>query len=333
MKHVLRVGLRNKSDFRTLGFIAAYFAVLAGAWRLDSRVALVCSAALLAWLAWINAIITHNVVHVPLWHSRSLNRLTQMALSMTYGFPVSDYVPGHNLSHHRYIQSRRDVMRTTKTRLPWNAANLVAFFFAVSVDVIRANARYAKFAHDVRPRWLRERRAEIVVSWGMTAALGVLDWRRMLLLWLLPHLAAVWGVTTVNYLQHDGCDTDDAHNHSRNFVGRLFNWFHFNAGFHGMHHMQPTLHWSLLRQAHAERLAPCTHPALDQPSLVLYVLRTFALERRRLRYDGQPVSLPAEGPDGDWISDPALGGSATAAARGRESGSESAMVNVTAEPP
>lgn len=298
-----RAALRYKSDVRTLGFIAAYFVVLACAWHAKSGLVLLGGAALLSWLAWINAIITHNIVHAPLWRSHTLNRLTRLALSLAYGFAVSDYIPGHNLSHHRHIQSRRDVMRTTKTRLPWNCANLLTFFFAVSVDVALANARYAAVARESRPKWFRERWQEIVASWGAMLALAVLDWRKALLLSVLPHLAAVWGITTVNYLQHDGCDPDHPHNHSRNFVGRWFNWFHFNAGFHGMHHMQPSLHWSLLPKAHAERLAPFIHPALDQRSLVVYLTRTFVLEVRRLRYDGEPVSLPVEGPDGDWIGE------------------------------
>ena len=40
------------------------------------------------------------------------NKLIQVFLSLTYGHPVSSYVPGHNLSHHKYTQSRKDVMNT-----------------------------------------------------------------------------------------------------------------------------------------------------------------------------------------------------------------------------
>src|SRR6185312_6085887 len=97
---------------------------------------------LLCWLSWINAVITHNVVHLPIWRSEALNRVTRGLLSLTYGFPVNEYVPGHNLSHHRYVQERRDVMRTTKARSAWNPVNLVTFFPSVAFDVMRANARY-----------------------------------------------------------------------------------------------------------------------------------------------------------------------------------------------
>jgi len=301
--------LRYRSDTRTLVFIAAYFVALGGAWSLSlarSGSVLVAVAAL-CWISWINAVITHNVVHVPLWRSAWLNKLTRAVLSLTYGFPVNEYVPGHNLSHHRYAQQRRDTMRTTKSRSRWNLANLVIFFPTVAFDVMRANARYVAAARDRRPGWYSERRAQVALAWGVKLALLALDWKKALLFVFVPHLGAVWGVTTVNYLWHDGCDADHPYDHSRNFVGKVFNWFHFNNGFHGMHHMDPGLHWSLLPERHTELVAPHIHPALVQRSLVLYLLRTFVLEWRRLRYDGSPLVLAPEAEDIDWTTSPAPG--------------------------
>jgi fatty acid desaturase len=295
--------VRNRADVRTICFVAAYFVALGLAWALPvARTGLTCGAvALLCWLSWINAVITHNVVHTPVWRSKALNRATRVALSLTYGFPVSDYVPGHNLSHHRYTQTRRDVMRTSKVRFRWNLLNLLALFPAVAVDVARANARYVRFARERRPDWVSARRLEVLVTWGVKLSLLALDWRKALLFVFLPHLGAVWGVTTVNFLWHDGCDAEHPYNHSRNFVGAFFNWFHFNAGYHGMHHHAPGLHWSLLPRRHAESLHPFIHPALEQRSLLLYLFRTFVLEGRRRRYDGAALVVPEEGPDEDWI--------------------------------
>lgn len=55
----------------------------------------------------------------------------QALLSLTYGHTVSTYVPGHNLSHHKYTQQPKDVMRTTKLRFNWNLWN--GLFFQQSV--------------------------------------------------------------------------------------------------------------------------------------------------------------------------------------------------------
>ncbi len=306
--------LRYRADLRTLAFIATYFVAVALAWQLPlgRSLAVAFAVGFLCWISWINAVITHNVIHLPMWRSRALNKVTRAVLSLTYGFPVNEYVPGHNLSHHRYVQQRRDVMRTTKVRYGWNALNILSFFPAVAFDVMKANAKYVAFAKDARKDWFAERGVQVYIAWGVKIALLLLDWKKALLFVFVPHLGAVWGVTTVNYLWHDGCDAAHPYNHSRNFIGKFFNWFHFNNGFHGMHHMEPGLHWSLLPARHAELIAPYVHPALEQRSLTVYLLRTFVLETRRLTFDGQPLVLPPEGEDEDWIgpaaqTDAALG--------------------------
>jgi fatty acid desaturase len=296
--------LRYRADLRTLAFIATYFVALASAWcvpALSRMPWIVPTVAFLCWISWINAVITHNVIHLPIWRSTALNKVTRVALSLTYGFPVNEYVPGHNLSHHRYTQERRDVMRTSKVNHSWNLLNILTFFPNVAFDVMRANAKYVEFAKDTRRDWYTERNLQTIVTWGLKVALLVLDWKKALLFVFLPHLGAVWGVTTVNYLWHDGCDATHPYNHSRNFVGKFFNWFHFNNGFHGMHHLEAGLHWSLLPQKHAELISPHIHPALEQRSLTVYLVRTFLLEPRRLTFDGKPVVLPEEGADEDWI--------------------------------
>jgi fatty acid desaturase len=301
--------LRYRADVRTLAFISAYFVLVGIQWWLPVGTPLayrVVLVALTCMVSWTNAVITHNVVHSPIWKSRVLNRLTQMALSLTYGFPVSDYVPGHNLSHHRYTQTRRDVMRTSKVQFRWNLLNILSFFAFVSLDVTAANAKYAAFAKYRNKGWLGQRRMETVLTWGVKFALFFVDWKLCLATTVLPHLYAVWGITTVNYLQHDGCDPDHPFNHSRNFVGKVFNWWTFNNGYHGLHHLEPGLHWSLLPQVHATTVKPNLDPRLDEPSLALYIFKAFIWPGERVRFDGKPIRFPVEGRDEDWIGNGVL---------------------------
>src|SRR5687768_16622113 len=105
--------LRYRADVRTLGFLAAYAVLVTGQWLIAPSgpigwllIALTCA------LSWICAVIAHNTVHSPVFRTRALNKAFQVWVSLSYGFPISDYVPGHNLSHHRYMQRREDVMRT-----------------------------------------------------------------------------------------------------------------------------------------------------------------------------------------------------------------------------
>ena len=92
-------------------------------------------------IAFLGAVATHNTMHVPVFKARRLNQILQVALTLVYGHPVSSFVPGHNLSHHRYIESQRDVMRTTKARFRWHLLNLLFFMHIVGSDIMRAEIR------------------------------------------------------------------------------------------------------------------------------------------------------------------------------------------------
>jgi fatty acid desaturase len=290
---------RHSEDRRSVVFVALYGVLATTGWLFTpkSLPLLVLWVVVTAVSSWLVAVITHNTIHSPVFHNRTLNRLFQIWLSLSYGFPVSEFLPGHNLSHHKFTQKGADLMRTTRVRFGWNLLNAVAFVPVVAFSVTFANVEFASKMGKAKPTWLRQLRIETSIVWAVKIALLLVDWRKALLFVVIPHVFAVWGITAVNFVQHDGCDEDDPYNHSRNFVGKAFNWLTFNNGFHGMHHMQPGLHWTKLQQAHAEHLHPFIHPALEQRSLALYLLRTFVLPGRRVRYTGEAMVVidpPAE---------------------------------------
>jgi fatty acid desaturase len=290
---------------RTIAFVTFYYVLLAGDWTIgsfDMRVVLPL-AVLTACTSWICAVIAHNALHCPVFKTPWANSVFQVVLTCAYGFPVSEYSPGHNLSHHKHVQKGADVMRTSKApfvRVP--ILNLMCFFPRISVGVVAQNFRYVVAMRKRLPSWYRQLLFEAIACWGSKVLFLMIDWRRALAFVILPHLWAAYGITTVNLLQHDGCDEDHPFNHSRNFVGRVFNWFTFNNGFHGVHHDQPHLHWSLLPAAHYERYHGRVAPSLEQRSLLIYLLRTFVFRTRRERYDGTPVQAVAAMSDEDWIA-------------------------------
>jgi fatty acid desaturase len=107
--------LRYSADWRTLMFMCVFAALSIGGWLLDPSGPLLVGWILVTMISsWICAIIAHNTVHCPVFKKRWLNKVFQVWLSLSYGFPVSEYVPGHNLSHHKFTQEREDVMRTSK---------------------------------------------------------------------------------------------------------------------------------------------------------------------------------------------------------------------------
>lgn len=298
--------LRFRADLRTLAFVGSYFASVAAAWTWVPPLSLLAIPVTLTIcvLSFLCAVITHNTIHCPVFKQRWLNRLFQLALTLSYGHPVSAYVPGHNLSHHKHTQSRKDVMRTTKTRFQYNLWNLLFFMPTVGRDIARADMRYFTEMRRRNPPWFRQMALEWAVFGGVMLALIFTDISKFFVFVMIPHLYAAWGIVTMNLLQHDGADENTEWNHSRNFVGKAVNWWTFNNGYHTIHHIEPGLHWSLTPAAHAERVAPFIHPALDQASLPAYIWQAFIKPGKRLMYDGSPVVLPAPGPDEEWIPSP-----------------------------
>jgi fatty acid desaturase len=304
--------LRYKADRRTLFFVGIYFTLLIGAyvfvdpaWFLEPARLWYMIPLLLALmvLSFMGAVATHNTVHCPVFEQRWLNKIFQVVLTLTYGHPVSAYVPGHNLSHHKHTQTRKDVMRTTKARFRYNLLNGALFPVLVGLSIMKGESAYFKSMKQRLPRWYRQYRVEFYVFWATQVGLLVIDWKKFLVFWLLPHLYAQWGIITMNMLQHDGCDEESKYNHSRNFVGKAVNFWTYNNGYHSIHHDHPGLHWSLAPATHAKEYGGKIHPNLEQKSLVWYILRTFFLNKRE-KYDGTPLVLPEAGKDEDWIPKP-----------------------------
>lgn len=311
--------LKEKSDRRTLVFVFGTLALAFGGYALHARLPwwiLVPWVLFTAWMSWLCAVITHNTIHAPMFHSRGLNRVMQLVLTLSYGHPVSAFVPGHNLSHHLHTQSRRDVMRTTKVRFRWNLLNLLLAPAVLARDITRADLAFAKAMRTQRPRWFRQWVVEWVVFAGVQVVLLVLDPVGFVLFQLLPHTVAAGGIVGINHLQHDGCDQTHPYNHSRNFVGPWINWWAFNNGYHTIHHMEPGLHWSKAPAAHAALVAPHIHPNLDAPSLPAYLWRAYVWPGVRTDYLGRPLVLPEEGPDESWI--PGAGDTPTGVSLGAE---------------
>jgi len=294
--------LRYRADLRTLGILGCNTLLVLAAWTVWPSGPLLWACVLvLCASAWLCAVIAHNTVHCPVFTRRWMNRAFQVWVSLSYGFPISEYIPGHNLSHHRYTQMREDVMRTSKVRFRWHLLNLLFFFPAVTPAILRGNARFRRLRGGKAAAWRRQLLLEAVVVWGVKVGLLLLNWEEALLLVVVPHLFANYGIVTINLLWHDGCDAAHPFNHSRNFVGPLLNFLTVNNGYHGIHHMEPGLHWSLLPEAHAQRLRPGLHPALEEHSLPAYIFRAFVYPGKRLRYDGTPLVVTDLGPDRDWV--------------------------------
>jgi fatty acid desaturase len=312
----MRSLLRHAADRRSLALAGAHFALVAMGLLLSPRgAAAVALVAVLAYSSFMQLISGHNAMHSPVFRDRGLNRAWQAVLSLTFSYPVSAFVPVHNLSHHMHLQTPKDVLRTTEVRHRSNLLNLLHHVLLSTIHIHVLNFAYLRSMRRRRAAWFAQVRGEIVAVVAYAAAIIAITPGGFLTFVLVPALLGQCMIIGLGYLQHDGCDEEDEVNHSRNFLGRALNWLIFDNGYHSIHHMKPGLHWSRLKEAHARLVAPRIHPALDQRSILAYMWRAYFAPGVRERFDGAPVRLPeAQTAPELWIPASArLAGAATGA--------------------
>lgn len=296
--------MRYAADFRTLAFVLLYLTATVLAWLSPLSVFTPF------WVFWVSSLaffcvpIIHNTVHCPVFLAPWANRAFQIVLSFCFGHPVSAFVPGHNLSHHKFPGTDKDATRTSLMRFRWNLLNQLLMFFVCIKEINVTELRFKKRMKREIPAWNYQYNLEYFLVYGTKISLLFVDWQRGLLFILVPHLFAVWNLVNLNYWQHDGCDIEHKYNHSRNITGKLVNFFLFNNGFHGAHHMAPGLHWSLLPGYHEAHLAPFNHPNLNRRSLAFYLFESCIYPGERVTYEGKAVKLPEIEPKSqDWVKE------------------------------
>jgi fatty acid desaturase len=228
-------------------------------------------------------------------------------LTLSFGHPSSTYVPGHNLSHHKHTQTKKDFMRTTKVNQRWNALNLVVFFYLIAQDTMKNDWKYFRAQRRLnRPIW-KQVRLEIIALLFCHGILVISDIKKYLLYVYISQLFAKYAITTMNLLQHDGClqqfTEEGKHNHSRNFTGNFLNFWAMNNGFHAAHHLYPGIHWSELPKVHEEKVEPFTHPNLNQTDIGSYLYEAYISPGVRKNFDGSEYKWEEPGEDEDWFYD------------------------------
>lgn len=289
------LGLKYNDDIRTLVFTAFFFVLMYynwNTWETANSFSFWFTWSIQCYFSFVGAVAVHNIIHCPPFHDKISNKILQCVLSCTYGHPVSNYVPGHNLSHHQNTQSTKDVMRTSKLRFKWHFLNGIFFFPVIGVAMLGNDELYFNSQKENRRPIYKQMQLEKCVLWTMYGCLLILSVKKALILAFVPHLFAKFCIITLNMLQHDGCDQASEYNHSRNFVSPLLNFWCYNNGYHTIHHMHPGWHWSIAPAKHAQIVQPHIHPNLDQPSILGYIFKTFVFPGLRLDYLGKPVLLP-----------------------------------------
>jgi len=257
------------------------------------------------YFAYCAGVLAHNHNHSPTFRGRRGNSWFSAWLSFFYGCPLFVWIPTHNQNHHRYLDGPGDATRTSELAAVDSLWGLLSYPTRSAIAQSPAIWRYVREArahHPARFRQIMLETATVVLGHAAAVALAW-SWYglgRGLTLYAfalgIPAAYAAWAMMFTNYLQHVGCDSASADDHSRNFVGRAMNWLVFNAGYHTVHHEHAGTHWSAYPALHAARAARIA-PHLNQPSMLGFCLRRYLGASRARR---EPAA-----PD-DYGSDPAL---------------------------
>ena len=244
------------------------------------------------YLAWLSfyfgvsaAVITHNHIHTPTFKARWANSFFNSWLSIFYGFPTFAWIPTHNQNHHKLVNKPGDATITWRITNRHHVLVALTYFFVSAYYQKDPTDQFIKKAKANNPKLFR--RIVYEYAFWATAHIGLLSLaiflhgaKLGLFVWAfssgLPCLFALWTVHLFNYEQHVHADPWDDYNHSRNFTGKLLNFFLFNNGYHWAHHEQAGLHWSKLPQKFAEG-ADKIDPRLNEANLFWYFFRQYVL--------------------------------------------------------
>ncbi|MGF1509957.1 MAG: fatty acid desaturase family protein [Myxococcota bacterium] len=265
--------VRERADWRQLGLIGLYLSLLFGMYFVPILRHPVCWGAA-CYLSFVNAIVIHNHLHQGIFVRQDLNDLFKLVLSFGNLYPASANTPSHNLVHHHYHDDGRpDWASPACVSFGWNLLNLIHFPNVAGPRTFAGVQRWA--AVYGRDRFRRQYLWETAFAFGLTSILAFFDFWTTLFFIVLPQLWGARGILRINLIQHDGCDLSSRFNHSRNFVGRWFNWVTCNNGYHTIHHNRAGLHWSSLPEAHHRDVRPHMDASLEEPSMLSYLLRTY----------------------------------------------------------
>lgn len=286
--------LRHPAEIRQVGIITVYMGLLFAMYFLPvCRNPVFFVAA--CYFSFLNSVVIHNHLHQGVFHSRRLNMIWRAIISFGALYPASANIASHNLVHHHFDDDGQpDWAAPENVGFRWHLLNLLHFPNVAGPKTFAGVSRWISVQD--RPEFRRQYLYEQIFAFGLTGALLLFDFWNGLFFIVLPQLWGARGILRINLIQHDACDVSTEWNHSRNFVGRAFNWIMCNNGYHTIHHNKAGLHWSELAAAHAKDAVPRMDPRLDEPSMILYLIRTFffGLKRPLDKPVGAEAALPTD---------------------------------------
>ena len=276
--------MRNWRDLQSIAYLIALPVLVCWQWRFGFSWWLF-SAELFLTLGV--GVIHHNHAHLRIWRSRILNRLTDLWVSLLQGHPTFVFHAAHVGNHHRHRHGEHDIARTYRfhTFGAHGDSNHLSGYLLHPIQA--ACVLYPLFIKTLCRYYCQHKTyfyycvLQYVIVLGFWSVLALIDWRKWLVLVLIPQLHGLHWLLATNYLQHAHADGSGSsmpiknYNYARNFYG-LVNPLLFNIGLHTVHHEQSRAHWSQLSVLN-DRYKNLVASQLQERSLLGYMLRVYIM--------------------------------------------------------
>lgn len=220
-------------------------------------------------------VISHLFTHKPWFVSARLNAAASVLNSVVIGQSVQAYQFTHVRNHHRFNNDPRGADGTTRDlsstyrggtdaehapvvryvvlgalrSLTERGAEVLAVARGWRVGPGETTLLSLATRHPGRRRrelrLIQADRAAHVLS---LAVFALISWQWLLACYLPAFALALMLVNVQNYYRHYGADPAERSADSVSHYGRLYNLLTFNDGFHQEHHLNPTTHWSQMRE-------------------------------------------------------------------------------------
>ncbi len=265
--------LKYKADIRTLCYMVVTTATLIIQWSLPSFNIFLFLLSL--YLAVATAVIAHNHNHVSIWKAKWLNVLTDYWLTLFYGFPAFGWIPTHNKNHHKLNNKDGDYTITYRYSEKNNLITLLSYPTISSYFQQTPIYAYLGELRRTNKTDFFLYLMQYVVLAAYVIGLLLIDWQKALLFVVVPQQFALYMIMIFNYVQHVHADEESEYSHSRNFLGWT-NQMLFNNGYHTIHHIRASIHWSELPEAH-KKIEHLIDPSLNESGFWSYMFRNYIL--------------------------------------------------------
>jgi len=222
----------------------------------------------------------HYMAHRPLFTRRTafLEQYVNWILGPLFGVPPNAYYAHHILMHHVENNQEGDLSSTMRYQ-----RDSFRDFLHYFLNVLNG-AYYQLPIYLLRRKRYRMARYVFIGGFSYLALIAVaacFNWKAALVVYIIPWAVAMVGFCTTTWGAHAFIDPTAPDNIYRGAViclNTLYNRVAFNDGYHIVHHVKPSLHWTempeefLANRATYAREGAIIFQKLDYPAIVFLLM-------------------------------------------------------------